>query len=276
MITVGGKLWFGVTGFALVAALVYFVATGRGDDGGAITLLFVAAGAAVLGSASVAVRDGDAAVAGSAEGTKEPVIVRSALPAPWPVLGAVGAGVTVIGLAVGGLLLYVGFGIMAAALVEWMVQSWAERATADPHYNAALRHRIMLPFEIPALGLLGVAFITLAFSRVLLALPDKNTSTVIAIVVAAITTAIAFLVAYRPRVGAAALSWMLAVGAVALLIAGVVSGVAGEREIEHHEAEHVEGVHADEGVAGEGDHSEGGEGTVGDDGSHDDQEEPTP
>lgn len=274
MITTGGKLWFGVTAFAAAAALVYFVSTGRGDDGGAVTLLFIAVGAALLGAATVVVRDGDAAVAG--DGEKEPVVVRSALPAPWPVLGAVGAGVTIIGLAVGGLLLYVGFGILAAAMGEWMVQSWAERSTAEPELNRALRNRIMLPIEIPALGLLGVAFITISFSRVLLALPDKNISTVIAIVVAAIITAIAFLIAYRPRIGSAALSWMLAVAAVALLGAGVASGVVGEREIEAHEADHVEGVHPDEGTGGAGDESEGGEGTIGDDGSHDDEEGSTP
>lgn len=251
MITTGGKLWFALAAFALVAAEVYFLAT-AGDDGGAVTLLFIAAGAVVIGSTTIAIRDGDAAVAGgTGEGAREPVVVRSALPAPWPALGALGAGVAIVGLAVGGVLLYVGLGIIGITLVEWMVQSWAERSTADPAYNRALRNRIMFPVEVPALGLLGVTFIILAFSRVLLALPDKNASTAVAIVVAAIITSIAFLVAYRPRVGSAALSWMLAIAAVALLGAGVVSGVVGERDVEPHEGEH-EGETADEGTAGEG------------------------
>jgi hypothetical protein len=237
LITTGAKLWFAFTAFALVAAGVYFVAT-AGDDGGAYTLLFIAAGAAVMGGAAIAVRDGDTAVSGSEEGTREPVVVRSALPAPWPALGAIGAGLALVGLAVGGLLLYVGLGIMGGALVEWMVQGWAERSTADPAYNKALRNRIMFPVEVPVLGLLGVGFIIIAFSRVLLALPDKNLSTVVAIVVAAIVTAVAFLIAYRPRIGAAALSWMLAIAALVLFGAGIVGGVSGERKIEHHEADH--------------------------------------
>ena len=230
MITTGAKLWFAFTAFALAAAVVYFLAT-AGDDGGAVTLLFIGAGAAVLGGAAVAVRDGDIAVSG--DGTREPVVVRSALPAPWPALGAVGAGLTIVGLAVGGLLFYVGLGVMGGALLEWMVQSWAERSTADPAYNRALRNRIMFPLEVPVLGLLGLVFIIISFSRVLLALPDKNASTVVAIAVATIVTAIAFLVAYRPRVGGAALSWMLAVAALVLFGAGIVSGVSGERTIEH-------------------------------------------
>lgn len=237
MITTGAKLWFAFTAFALVAAEVYFLAT-AGDDGGSITLLFIAAAAAVLGGAAISVRDGDTAVSG--EGTREPVVVRSALPAPWPALGAIGAGLTIVGLAVGGLLFYVGLGIMGGTLLEWMVQGWAERSTADPAYNRALRNRIMFPIEVPVLGLLGVVFIIIAFSRVLLALPDKNVSTAVAIGVAVIVTTIAFLVAYRPRVGSAALSWMLALAAVVLFGAGIVGGVAGERKVEHHGEDHAE------------------------------------
>ena len=267
MITTAAKLWFAVTAFALVAAEVYFLATG-GEDGGAVTLLFVAAAAAVIGGAAVATRDGEASVSG--EGTREPVVVRSALPAPWPVLVALGAGLAIVGLAAGGLLLYAGFGVLGIALIEWMVQSWAERSTADPAYNAALRNRIMFPIEVPALGLLGVGFVILTFSRVLLAAPDKNVSTIVALVVATVITAGAFVVANRPRVSSGALAWLLAIGAVVLLGAGVLTGVSGEREVEAHEAEPVEGD-IDEGHAGGEDT---GEGTIADDGNQDDAEEP--
>ena len=267
MITTAGKLWFAVTAFALLAAEVYFLATG-GEDGGALTLLFIAVAAAVIGGAAVATRDGDASASG--EGTREPVVVRSALPAPWPVAVAVGAGVAIIGYAAGGLLLYAGLGIIGLALLEWMVQSWAERSTADPAYNQALRNRIMLPLEVPVLGLIGVVFVMLTFSRILLAAPSKNTSTIIALVVAAVITAGAFVIANRPKISSGVMAWVIAVGAVVLLGAGVLTGVAGEREIEHHEAEHVEGD-IEEGHGGEG---EAGEGTIADDGNQDDAEEP--
>lgn len=267
MITTGGKLWFALTAFALVAAGVYFLAT-AGEDGGGLTLLFLAAGAATIGGAAVATRDGDATVSG--EGTREPVRIRSALPAPWPVLSALGAGLTIIGFATGGLLLYAGFGVLAIALLEWMVQSWAERSTADPAYNQALRNRIMFPLEVPALGFLGVGFVILTFSRVLLAAPDKNVSTVIALGVAALITVVAFVVANRPKISSNAVAWMIAVGAVVLLGAGVATGVSGEREIEQHEAEHAE-VDIEEGHGGE---NGAGEGTIADDGNHDDAETP--
>jgi hypothetical protein len=234
VITTGGKLWFAIGAFAMVAAEIYFLATG-GEDGGAVTLLFLGVAALVIGGAAVAVRDGDADVVG--EGVKEPVVVRSALPAPWPVVAALGAGLTVVGYAVGGVMLYGGLGLMGIALLEWMVQGWAERSTGDRAYNQALRNRIMFPLEVPALGLLGVGFVILTFSRVLLAAPNKDASTIIAIAVGVVITAGAFTVANRPKISSNALAWVLAVAAVALLGAGIVTGVAGERGVEEHHAE---------------------------------------
>jgi hypothetical protein len=232
VITTGGRLYFAVAAFGLVAAVRYFLATG-GEDGGALTLLFIAAGALVLGGASVAVRDNDLA----SSGEKEPVVVRSALPAPWPAVAALGAGVTIVGWSVGGILLYVGLGIIGVALLEWMVQGWAERSTADPAYNKALRDRIMFPIEVPVLGLAGLGLVILTFSRVLLALPNKDASTIVAIAVATLITATAFIVASRPRISSAALSWVLAIAAVALLAGGIVGGVSGERKPAEHTPE---------------------------------------
>ena len=232
MITDGAKLWFGITFYALLAAAAYFLAT-AGEDGGAVTLLFIAAGSAVMGVTAAATRDGNA-TAGAA---METVQVRSALPAPWPALGALGAGVTIVGYATGGILLYLGFGVIGVTLLEWMVQAWAERSTADPAYNKALRDRIMFPIEVPAAGLLGLALVILTLSRVLLALPNKDASTVVAIVVATLITATAFIVASRPKISSNTLSWFLAIAAVVLLAGGIVSGVSGERETEEHHAE---------------------------------------
>ena len=274
MITTGAKLWFAIAFTALAGMVAYFVATGRGEDGGTIVLGSIAAACTVLGVASLVSRDGDVTV--DADAAVEDVRVRSSLPAFWPALGAVGAGVAIIGLAAGGLLLYVGLGIIGAVVVEWMVQSWAERSTADPAYNQALRNRMMFPFEVPVLGLAGLALVMITFSRVLLAV-SKTGSTVVAIVVAAIILGVGSIVATRPKIPAGALTWVVAIGAVGLLAAGVAGGIAGEREIEAHHAEegHEEegGGQAGEGEgnAGEGDASEG---TVGDDGSQDEIDGP--
>jgi hypothetical protein len=227
LITTGGKLWFAVTLYALAAAVVYYVAT-AGEHGGGVTLQFIAAGAAVMGFTTVAVRDGD----DDAATDKEAVRVRSALPAPWPALLAVGGGVTAVGYAAGGLVLYIGFGIIGVALLEWMVQGWAERSTADPAYNKALRDRIMFPVEIPAAGIIILGVVIIAMSRVLLALPNKNASTIVAICVGTVITATAFIVASRTRISTTAIAWVLAIAAVALLAGGITGGVVGERSSE--------------------------------------------
>lgn len=254
MITTGSRFWFALAGLSVLGAAIYFVTSGN-DQYGSLVLLFVGLAAAILGGASVALRDGDVAVAGGDSIGTSAAIAATRLPAIWPALGALGAGVVVVGLAAGGALLYVGFGILAVTLVEWMVQSWAERSTADPGVNQALRNRIMYPVEFPALAAIGVALVVISFSRVLLAVP-RTGSTVIAIAVASAILAVATLLSARPRISSSVLTGVVVLGALALLGGGIVGAVAGEREFEAHGGEHevtTGGAH-DEEPSGEGDH----------------------
>jgi len=146
-------------------------------------------------------------------------------------------GFVVVGLAASSWLLWLGFGLAAVTVAEWMVQSWAERATGDHAYNQALRNRIMFPFEFPVIAAVVVGFVVLGFSRVLLALP-KTGSWVLAAIVAAVILAIASLIAARPRISPSVLTGVLAIGAVAVLGGGIVGAVVGEREFHPHEDSH--------------------------------------
>ena len=236
MITVGGKLWLGVAAFAVAAAVAWQGFSG-GEERGELVLLGIISAALVVGTLLVWIRDGEVTAAVQEEERAAVTAATSGpLPAPWPAMGAFGAAVTVVGLATGGALLYVGFGIIAIAVVEWMVQGWAERATPDADENAALRNRIMFPVEIPVIGLIIVGVVLLAFSRVLLALP-KSGSTVAAIAVAASILLVAVVVATRPRISSTVLTALLVLGAVALLGGGIVGAVAGERDVEEHHSE---------------------------------------
>ena len=236
MITVGGKLWLGVAAFA-VAALVAWQGFSGGEERGELVLLGIISAALIVGTLLVWIRDGEVTAAVQEEERAATTAATSGpLPAPWPAIGAFGGAVAVVGLATGGALLYVGFGIIAIAVVEWMVQGWAERATPDAAENAALRNRIMYPVEIPVIGLIVVGLVLLAVSRVLLALP-KSGSTVAAIVVAAAILLVAVVAATRPRISSTILTALLVLGAVALLGGGIVGAVAGERDIEEHHSE---------------------------------------
>ena len=235
MTTVGSKFWFAVTGLGVVA-IVAWVLFSDSEPVGLLVLTSLVVASTILGTLSIVVRDGDVPAAAVETEVAAATAPRTQLPAPWPALGALGAGVTAIGAASGNALFYVGIGILVVTLAEWMVQGWAERATGDPAFNLGLRNRLMFPVEVPVVALLGAGAVLLAFSRVLLALP-KTGSTVVAIVVAAGILGVAALVATRPRVSSGLVSAVVVIGAVGLLGGGIVGAVAGEREFEAGEEE---------------------------------------
>ncbi len=235
MITTGAKFWFGLTFFTLVAAVTYFVGSG-GEEFGSVVLSAATIASFVVGATCAGLRDGNLQTPGGRSVAVGATPRRSAGPAPWPALGAVGVAVSLVGLAGGNALLYVGMGIMAVVLVEWMVQGWAERSTADADHNRELRNRLMQPVEFPVLAAATIALVVLSLSRVLLAL-SKTGSTVIAIVIASVILLVAFVVAARPRISSALLSALLVVSAVGLIAGGITSAVIGEREIEKHGTE---------------------------------------
>src|SRR5688572_10845557 len=112
MTTTGAKFWFGVAALAAGGAFVYWL-TSDGDDFGTLVLVGVASAALILGVLVVVLRDGDRPAAEAGAEADEPPPVDTRLPAAWPAVGALGAGVTVVGLATGQILFYAGLGIMA-------------------------------------------------------------------------------------------------------------------------------------------------------------------
>ena len=74
----------------------------------------------------------------------------------WPIVGALGGVLVVVGLVTYPLVFIFGIIVLLAATVEWMVQAWSERASADSSYNAAVRGRIAHPLEFPVLAAVGV------------------------------------------------------------------------------------------------------------------------
>ena len=227
MTTTAGKLWYAVAVLAFFAAFIYGFAAG-GEWFGSFVLGSLAVSAGLLGLLASVIRDGDVV-----EGAAPDIQHRAALPAGWPALAAVGAGVAVIGLAGGNPLLYVGLGILGAVFLEWMVQGWAERATGDRQYNSELRSRIMSPIEVPLIAVIIIGVFLISLSRVLLAL-SENGSRVVAIAVASLILLVAFLIAYRPNVGSSVLAGLLAASAVALIAAGIAGEHETEEKVEAH------------------------------------------
>jgi hypothetical protein len=249
MITTGSKWFYGLGAVSLVLAAAYGWTTGGdglgpltagykgavGDHFGYTVLLSGAVVSLFLGSVSSAVRDADAEAVARVAGTET---VPAAIPSPtsyWPAIAAFGVGLVVVGLVSSAVLVVFGLVALGAVLIEWAVQTWADRATGDPAANRQIRNRLMNPIEFPAAGLLAIAVVVVAFSRVFLAVSSDD-AVWIGVGLAATIVMLGFFFASRPRVSANLIVGVLLVAAVGLIGAGIGAAVAGQREI-HDEGE---------------------------------------
>jgi|SoiMethySBSTD1v2_1073268.scaffolds.fasta_scaffold00705_3 hypothetical protein len=260
MITTGSKWFFGLGFVSLVIAAAYGWTTGGnglgpltvgykgavGDHLGYGILLSAALVSFFLGAVATASRDAEAEAVAQVAGTDAVPAVTPAGASYWPPVAAFGAALVVIGLVSDGLLFIFGLIVLGIVLVEWAVQSWADRATGDPETNRRIRNRLMNPIEFPAAGVLALAVLALAFSRVFLALSSEVTVWV-ALAAAVVVVAAGFLVASRPHISSNVVVGIVAAGAVAVLAIGIVSGVAGTRDFEKH-GEEEEGEHGGDGA----------------------------
>lgn len=159
-----------------------------------------------------------------------------------PALGAFSLVLLMIGLATDAVgLAYAGVAVAVSVAFVWTLRTWAERATGDSTINAELYHRFVDPLRTPVIAIVCVAFVVIGLSRLLLAV-SKTGSVVVFGIVALSFFGIATLLALRPGSSRAITIGLVVVGALAVLAAGIVGIVQGEREIEHHGDDHGETV----------------------------------
>jgi hypothetical protein len=262
MITTGSKWYFGLGFVLLVLAAAYGWTTGGnglgplsvgykggvGDHFGYGLLLSAAAVSLLLGLVSTAARDADAEAQAQVAGTETVPPVIPATPSYWPAVAAFGAALFVIGLVSQAVFVVAGLSVIGIVLVEWAVQTWADRATGDPEVNRRLRNRLMNPIEFPAAGVLILGTLALAFAGVFLAL-SAEAAVWVAMVFALVIVVAGFFVASRPRISSNVVVGLLLVGAVVAIGLGVASGIAGKREFHEHGTEE-EGHEGEEGALG--------------------------
>jgi hypothetical protein len=269
MITTGSKWYFGLGVVTLALAWAYGWTTGGnglgplsvgykggvGDHFGYGVLLTAAILSLFLGFVSLAVRDAEAEAVAQAAGTETVPEVTPAGASYWPPVTAFGVALVVIGLVSSTVLLVFGLVALGIVLVEWTVQTWADRATGDPATNREIRNRLMNPIEFPAAGLLAVAVLVVAMSRVFLAV-SASEAVWVATGAAAVVFAIGVLLASRPQLSANAIVGLVLVLAVAVIGSGVAAGVAGTRTF--HEVDEEGEGHGTESGAEPGTESESG------------------
>jgi hypothetical protein len=197
--------------------------------------------AVFLGAVTTAARDADAtALAGLAGTDDAPAAVAPADRAYWPILGAFGASMVVLGLVISNAMFIGGLIILLVVLVEWMVLAWSDRATGDPAVNRVVRRRIMGPYEVPIAGSAGAVLCVFAFSRLFLT-ASKLGAVWVATGIGAVVFIIGALLASRPKLSANAVAGLLLLLGVGVAAAGIVAAAEGERHIEPHHGETSEG-----------------------------------
>lgn len=234
MFTTGSKLFVGATALSIVGAVVWGICT-DGPVGlmGTVGLISVAVVFAFLAGINFFTRDGN--VPSMQQGAQytaaaaQPPAGRSM----WPLASAVAAGGIVVGAVSRPVVFKVAVVVLLAAIVEWMIQGWSERASADATYNAGIRKRLLNPLEFPILAAGGLGALIYGFSRVMLR-ANKDAGKWVFVVLAALILGAAFLIAFKRGLGKATIAGVASLGAVAIVGAGVVSALQGQRTIETH------------------------------------------
>ena len=253
MFTTGSKLLLGATVLAAAMAAVYGVF--QGGALGTIGLIGAACGLALLAAVNIFARDSNVSAMdhdafATAAAAQAPT--RNSL---WPLLVGIGGATLTLGLVTYKAIFMLGVIALAAGAIEWLVQNWSERASADPKYNSDARDVMADPLELPVAGAALAGVIVYAFSRVMLGLPSKSSTVAAFVVVAALVLGVGTVLGFRRQVSRPALTGLLSVGALAVVAGGAFAGLNGQREIEPHEttgalAEHdecsTEHTHADE------------------------------
>jgi hypothetical protein len=231
MFTTGSKLFLGGTALAGVAAVVWGVTTG-GQVGwtaviGLVSLLVVAS---FLAGINFFIKDGSVRAIEPGAHTDAPAARPPAGASIWPAVTALGVGTTVVGAETYPAVFQVGIVLMLAGGVEWVLQAWSERVSANVSYNASIRNRVAHPLEFPVFAAVLIGILIYSFSRIMLGL-DKNGGRATFFAVAAVVLVIGFIAAASPGLRKGVVGGVAAIGLLGLVGVGVGFALRGEKDI---------------------------------------------
>jgi hypothetical protein len=221
MFSTGFKYFFGVTVLSIVALIMSLALFEKLALVG-VAISFLIAVGALLAGLSAFTSDGTTRDANTS--TSE--LVTQSM---WPLISAIGVVFLGLGLVTSSVVFFGGIVVLLAAISEWMVQAWSERASTDLAHNTAARKRLLNPIEFPVLAAVGLGVIIFAFSRIMLTV-DKSTGAVLFIVAGALVLVAGSLFAIRPNMKRSVGAAICVLGALGIVAGGVASAVSGERE----------------------------------------------
>ncbi len=251
MFTTGSKLFIGASVVALASAIIYGT-TQDNSTVGIIGLVSATLALVFLVGINLWVRDSNVAADNSAAVATAAATNTTPPGSMWPLVAGLGAALLPVGLVVGRAITWMAVIVLIVSTVEWMVQSWSERASGDAAYNTMVRRRIMHPLELPVLGAIGLGVIIFSFSRIMLRLPAVAGAIAFG-AIASIVLLFGSLLAAKRNVGRSLVATLCTIGAVGIIGAGVTSAVAGGRHIVKHEVPSFEENTCGTETAGEAD-----------------------
>ena len=224
MITPGSKYFLGLTGLGLVSAVLYCFLVNPSDLGAyALFGLFISA--ALIAGFSIFTRDGDVdTVAEAVEANTE-----ATAPSFWPIVFALGAALTLLGVATNEIVFVLGLSVLVGGAVEWVIDDWAEKASVDSEFNSFVRHRAIGAFDYPGIAAVVLGVVAFLFSRIMLTV-SKDEASIIFIIVAALIFATGFLLSAKPALRGKSTAIISVVGVLVLAVAGITSALNGERK----------------------------------------------
>jgi hypothetical protein len=224
MFTPGSKFFLGLTGLALISAVLYTIFINPSDIGAYALFGLLLSGALVSGF-SFYTRDGES------DTEAEAVEAAAYAPAPsfWPIVFALGIAIVLLGVATNQIVFVLGIAVLVGGGVEWTIQSWAERASGDAEFNSFVRHRAIGALDYPGLAAVALGVIAYLFSRIMLA-SSKNGATLILTIVSAVILAYGFYLASKPVLRGKAVALVVTAASLLLVAAGVATAISGERE----------------------------------------------
>jgi hypothetical protein len=223
MFTPGSKYFLGLTGLSVVSAILYMFFVNP-NDLGVVALFGVAVAGATIAGFTLLTRDGDSYTANEAvEAAAQPIT-----PSMWPLAFALSLAVVLVGMATRPMVFVVGVGLFFGSGIEWTIQNWANRASADAEFNGFVRHRAISALEYPGLATVGAGIVVFSFSRVFLGL-SKEAGAIFFIIAGAFILAVGVSLAYKPSFrGKPAIATVVGASLV-LVVAGIAFTAKGER-----------------------------------------------
>lgn len=235
MFTTGSKLFIGATALSLVATIVVGTTMGGGVGWlAAVSLISLTVALGTLTGIVIFVRDANVRSTEPGATTTSAAATRAPGASMWPLVAALGVTLIAVGLITVPVVFKAGCVVLLAAVAEWMVIGWSERASASASYNADVRRRVLYPLEFPVLAAVVGAVVVYAFSRIMLFL-SKEAGPIAFIVVAGLILALGVVIAARPTLRRGLVGGVCAVAMLALVGTGVATAISGQRTIETYE-----------------------------------------